>query len=269
MVIILAAGKGTRFGLPEGVSKCSVKLNNEYHESTVARLIRQFYRINDEKRFTLVVGYGHDTVINSVKDNRKYYEDAQIDIIINNNYDKYACGYSLYLSCDSVGRLSLFSCQQIYIAEGDSVYSDECIRLICDTPRSCCLVRDPSFINTSSVVVTTDKETGRVINFLYDPNHQINYNNYKTMIDCTGTQSVHESMQLWKIVKNTYGFYKCLMKLIGHENFATLTDLYPLMQYISSVSDIFIVPVSHQNGNTYQSWVNLNSSKLLEIASKL
>ena len=70
LVIILAAGKGSRMGLPEGQSKCGVIVPG-LNRSSVDRLIDQFY-LRGERQFVVVLGYGAESVVESISDHKNH-----------------------------------------------------------------------------------------------------------------------------------------------------------------------------------------------------
>jgi choline kinase len=189
MVVILAAGKGSRMHLKKDISKCSIVINETTQDTTITRLIKQFVRCG-ERRFTVIVGYGAESVINSI--NCHNFEVSGlyhvfINYVYNPYYKKYGCEYSLSL----IENLD-DSLDDLIIVEGDLVVSDYNIKGIFCQDQTCVLCCSPEWISKKSVVIV--KRKGVVSQFLYDPSHETDFNSL------SNKEKLYESMQIWKFV---------------------------------------------------------------------
>lgn len=190
MVVILAAGIGSRFGDSE-ISKCAVPLPLSYcgKETPITRLVRQFSE-EGERRFTVIVGHCCSSVIKALS----VFEDKKLDIrfIYNPYYKSRGCSYSVQKSFNVIKEVTK-SGEPLYIVEGDSVYGDSVIKSIIEFNGTGVVSRSGSFITSRSVVIKLDKNSDQVRNFSYDSKHQVNYEN----LDKT---NIRESMQIWKFL---------------------------------------------------------------------
>lgn len=186
MVVILAAGKGSRMKLKDNVSKCSVKIDDM--ETSVSRLIKQFYKYG-QKKYVVIVGYGKEFVINGVMDSLKSFSTSvSCEFIDNSNYNKFGCEYSL--SCLTKSKLLTME-DDLIIVEGDLVTSDDNIKSICENSGTCILARPSYYLSKRSVAISRSNRNSTVVSrFIYDPSHKIDFSKYPNHLD---------SMQVWKI----------------------------------------------------------------------
>lgn len=199
MVVILAAGQGSRMKLKKGVSKCSVKINNT--DTSISRLVKQFYKYGQSK-FAVIVGYGKESVINGVMDSLKSFTTSvSCEFIDNPNYNKFGCEYSL--SCLTKSKLLTME-DDLIIVEGDLVTTDRNIEKICTCSGTHILARSSQFLSKKSVAIsyTNNDSCLEVLRFIYDPHHRIDFSQYTTYLD---------SMQIWRIKsKDLSIFYHAL-----------------------------------------------------------
>lgn len=235
MVIILAAGRGSRMGLPDGISKCSIEINGE---TPVNRLIRQF-REQGEEKFKVVIGYGADSVIQSLK------EDCEL--VYNRFHSILGCAYSL--SCVDIEKEGT-----VYIVEGDSIFSDENIHCICRSMSTSVLARSPEYITERSVSINNHARPDTTFN--YDKTH-------KYAFKCDD----YESMQLWKIkgvdvtkLSTVLKIYHNSCSKIG-EGYSDASGVFPLNLMCS-----YFCPVVSPDP---EGWINLNTEDDIKKAKEM
>lgn len=257
MVIILAAGRGSRSGLSD-ISKCSVPLV-ENGMCSVSRLICQMSVY--ETKFLVVVGYQSESVINKVSDDLERYLNKTVDVtyVYNDRWGTIGSGFSL-----AICYPYLSSCppdESVYIFEGDSVYSDDNIKALCSSPGGV-LVRDPNYLSVKSVCVLSLED--HVVEFVYDTAHQLDF---KGLSRCVGTCTLYESMQCWKLVSGLLtprlAIYTNKKLIAGHANPLLITNLAPINDYALMYKIPLIFSPSPD------SWVNLNTEEDRETAKLL
>ena len=188
MVVILAAGKGSRF--KGTTSKLITKIDKEH--TTVTRLISQFYSLG-EKEFNIIVGYDSDNVIKSIERYLNNHEDINLSVIVNYIYNSKfniaGCEYS-FSCCYSC----LHSPEPLYVIEGDLVTSTQNLKRITQTEHTCVLVRPPFYLGKRSVCALTYKNQ-YVSELIYDRSHKSDFSQLielsNNLVDC---------MQIWKFV---------------------------------------------------------------------
>lgn len=251
MVVIQAAGKGNRMGLPEGISKCSITIDPISGASSVVLLIEQMRRVCGEKEFIIVLGYGADSVVKSIKESLSY-KDINIKYMYNPRYEDgcyftVECAYPSLLSGES----------PVYFIEGDSIYTDSVVREIHKDQRSCSAVRCYDYLTTRSVAVLQSSTFSPVSLYVYDPTHEIEMSQFHKL-----GVNVYDSMQLWKItdkvlLKESFEELKDQSDRIPNE----ATNLLIFNQYISHGGKIIPRLVSDPDG-----WINLNTKEDVERA---
>lgn len=251
LVIILAAGKGSRMGLPEGQSKCGVIVPG-LNRSSVDRLIDQFY-LRGERQFVVVLGYGAESVVESISNHAD-----DINFVYNPFYESKGCGYSLSL----VGPYLRPSNDNIvYILEGDSIYSDRNIDTICSGVLSGSLVRSSNYLSKRSVGVICneanlhDENYQKIISYVYDQSHQSDFESVKNLFK--DGYSLYESMQLWKITGQDIKYFLDTLSQFK----LTSSNLYPYRDMIRC--NRMLLPI-HSDDPTR--WVNLNTKEDLNKA---
>lgn len=182
MVVILAAGRGSRMELKDGVSKCSVTLPDG--RSSVRRLIDQFVNLG-EKEFVVVVGYGAESVVKSVGN----VIGASVCFIYNGNYDTRGCEYSLACSAPILDIN-----KDLIIVEGDLVTTESNLEAIVQYHDNSVLVRPPEYLGDRSVAVICSEGNRIVLKFLYDKSHCFNMKTLERIVP-----EIHDSFQIWKI----------------------------------------------------------------------
>lgn len=272
MVVILAAGKGSRMGLEEGVSKCAVPCVGTPEESTVSRLLRQFKEEGHED-FVIVTGYGAE----SVYKNTKIPKGARVHWVHNPRYADFGCCYSTALGVTvAVGLMRSHKDEEVskdyapynslIIVEGDTVTS---YRNLMDfhhgglSPLSRVsevLCRESSFLSNKSVAVLTD-EGSRVRRFLYDQNHKFDFTQIAHI------DKFYDSCQMWKF---TYEDALLLSKVsqeykmkVEIQNFGPENGVYLFNQILSKIE---VKPLLCSES---KSWFNLNTRDDLNNIKKL
>lgn len=253
MLVIMAAGQGSRMNLGEGINKCSMILPG-INMTSIDRLISQF----DQKINILVVGYGSQSIIDNLKESTL---ESITRIIYNPYYDKYGSGYSLSCALDSISYYIKNDDDPIFFVEGDSVYSDDVVSefkydssRLSSSEEGSVLVRNPSYLSDSSVLVISNN-TDHVLSFVYDPSHTIDFSAYG-MISNTDGINFYDSMQLWSIGRDARSeFIKNIVPTnhlinIGNPN---KTNLYPFIRYNNMSINYFYDDPNKTN------WVNLNT----------
>lgn len=194
MLVIMAAGKGTRMGLPEGVNKCSLPLSENKFDTSVNRLIKQFNQTVN----VVVVGYGAESVTDSI--DLGYLSSSsltKIHIVHNPLATNFGSGYTLYCAKEYIKNYCIEGDDPVcYFAEGDSVYSDEVVNKFMCSRDSSVLVRSPCYLSNRSVAVLD--RFCQVQSMIYDTSHKFNFQEL-SKIQCKDGIEVSESMQLWKI----------------------------------------------------------------------
>lgn len=257
VVIIMAAGRGSRMGLKEGMSKCSICLDDFTKVGSVSNLINQFLRLGIDKNFTVVVGYASTHLVNSI--NRSKDKGVNVTYVYNNFWEDYGSGYSL-----STAWSTIQDDEPLYIVEGDSVFSDHNLNLISSYSVSLCLVRGKDYLSSKSVAVLSHGI--KVMAFLYDSTHMTDFSTFtQTNLD------TYDSMQLWKINRDDVKQFKRILKDInqdylnyGSSGFKDQTNLTPLNRMISHGLSISYIETDDPDG-----WVNLNTKKDIEKAKNL
>lgn len=272
MVVVLAAGIGSRFGDSE-ISKCAVPLPLSYcgKETPITRLVRQFSE-RGQRRFTVIIGHCCSSVIKALS----VFEDKGLDIrfIYNPYYKTKGCSYSVQKSFNVVGECLKLG-EPLYIVEGDSVYGDSIIDSIVKFNDTCVVTRPGSFMTTRSVGVELIKNSDQVRNFFYDSKHQVNYEN----LDKT---NIRESMQIWKFLSLNDLFsslkrYEHLTNNIETKDFVFQTSGvfqindaldYGLSMRILDASRGLSVSAVGKRSACCQ-WVNINTKEDLESLKEL
>lgn len=253
MVVILAAGQGSRMGLEEGVSKCSVKLPDG--RSSVRRLIDQFKSLGETK-FVVVIGYGSDSVVKSVG------TDHQVDVsyVYNGNYSDRGCNYSL-----ACAEGSIDSRENVIVVEGDLVTSDDNLQTIVDSTESAVLVRPPCFLSEKSVAVICDDDCTQVLKFVYDKSHHFKMQDLPEIFS-----QVFDSSQVWKISRDNVLSFKNLLAYYKDAcDFENCDEVFRMESGILSLNNLAL---STKMRPLYvpspDNWVNLNKSSDIELLAK-
>lgn len=244
MVVILAAGKGSRMNLPAGVSKCSVKLPDG--RSSVQRLIDQFKELGEDW-FVLVVGYGATSVSRSLDD----LTGAVTTCIYNTKYEWRGCEYSL------ASAAYAFSCEEdVIIVEGDLVTTTENLRAIVESRETSVLVRPASLLSKKSVAVACDDTGSRVVKFLYDQDHQFDMRSLEKVVP-----RIYDSFQVWKISKEDVPDFK--KGLLDYKKQADSKDSDYRLKMASGLLTINSHIINHsmtvRQVPKPLAWINLNS----------
>lgn len=265
MVVILAAGIGSRFGTSE-ISKCAVPLplSSYGKETPITRLVRQFSE-RGQRRFTVIVGYNCSSVIKALS----VFEDKGLDIrfIYNSYYKTKGCSYSVQKSLNVVGECLNLK-EPLYIVEGDSVYGDPVVDSIVKFNDTCVAARSGSFITTRSVGIELIKNSDQVRNFFYDSKHQINYEN----LDKT---NVRESMQIWKFLSlndlfSSFKRYEHLTNNIETKEFVSQTSgVFQINDALDYGLSMRVMDVSQRKAPLDYQWVNINTKEDLESLEEL
>ena len=144
-VILLAAGVGSRLRpLTNKIPKCLVPIN----ESTILhRIINQFKKIDKQINFYVVLGYKHELVIDSFK-------NENINFILNENYTTTNNMFSLGLALNQINNS-----YDTVIANADCVYDFSIIKMAYEEKNSG-IFYDKNFFNEESMKIEISK--GRV-----------------------------------------------------------------------------------------------------------
>lgn len=254
LVVILAAGKGSRMGLPEGQSKCGVIVPG-LERSSVDRLVDQFFK-KGERQFIVVLGYGSDSVVKSISDHKNH-----IKFVYNQFYETHGCGYSLSLVAPYLNSVTNGA---VYILEGDSIYSDDNISTIYNYELSGSLVRSSNYLSRRSVGVICDEinpecdDYQKIISYVYDQSHEADFKNIKSLF--SDGYSLYESMQLWKIFGDNIKYFSESLYPIK----STSSNLYSYRNMIRH--NRILLPI-HSTDPTR--WINLNTkedlNKVVEV----
>ena len=188
MVVILAAGKGSRF--KGTTSKLITKIDKEH--TTITRLISQFSSLG-EKEFNIIVGHDSENLIKSVERFLNNHEDINLNVIVNyvynNKYNIAGCEYSF-----SCCYPCLQSNEPLYVVEGDIVTSTRNIKRVTQMEHTSLLVRPPFYLDKRSVCVLTYKNQ-YVSELIYDRSHKADLNQLLEL-----SNNLADSMQIWKFV---------------------------------------------------------------------
>lgn len=262
MVVILAAGRGSRSELPLGVSKCAVPLTGELSFCSVSRLISQVIRFSSERCFVVVVGYAGSSVQDKVEQDLKETKDISIKFVCNPYWEERGSGKSL----SSVKETLLQESPDIvYLFEGDSVYSDKNISQMFSNEYSSpyrVLVRPmvSSISNDNtfrSVGLIEHKNTA--ISFIYSTFHSLQMENISRCSNLT----VSESMQCWSLpgdaLLESIDYVESLYKK------GCLKDDTNLGQINYILRGICVLPIVAKDP---EGWINLNTSNDRYIAKK-
>lgn len=261
MVVIMAAGRGSRMGLPEGVSKCSATIGwyGKQELCSVTRLILQVCNYSNERDFVVVVGYGSESLISKIEDFD--FGDYQVNIKFcsNNKWMTDGSGRSLQKGLCSVLPSTKFKeDENLYLFEGDAVYCDSNIQALLESQLTCVLVRSEEYLTTSSVAVLMHPLVHRILSFLYDKTHQTQMGMLRNL-----DMKVFDSMQAWK--------------LKGHSDIMTL---YYVLVDCTDVSSTNLdglnlafalgdLKMTYCLSKDPEGWVNLNTSEDLIRAQRL
>lgn len=197
MVVIMAAGRGSRMGLPEGVSKCSVTIGwcEKQELCSVTRLILQACNFSSERDFTVVVGYGSESLIQKIEDFDFGDYKVNIKFCINKEWSISGSGRSLQKGlCAAFSDTEIKEDESLYLLEGDAVYHNSSIQLLFQSQSTCVSVRSEDYLTESSVAVLTHPLVHQVLLFLYDKTHQTQMGVLKNL-----GMKVFDSMQAWKL----------------------------------------------------------------------
>lgn len=256
MLVIMAAGKGTRMGLPEGINKCSLPLSENKFDTSINRLIKQFKQTVN----VIVVGYGAESVVNSIDSGYLFSNPlTKIHIVHNPLSETCGSGYTLYCAKEYIESYCIKGDDPVcYFAEGDSVYSNEVIDEFMNSEDSSVLVRSPRYLSNRSVAVLDRGR--RVQSMIYDTSHEFNFQEL-SKIQCKDGIEVSESMQLWKIcgtrVKKSF-----VDKLVEDPH---STNLSPFLEIASE--GLF---KTHYLGDEFsEGWANLNTKEDYEKTKQL
>lgn len=256
MVIIMAAGRGSRMGLKEGTSKCSIHLDDFTKVCSVSNLINKFLRLGIDENFTVVVGYSSTHLVDSI--NRSKDKSANVTYIYNNFWEDYGSGYSL-----STAWSTIQEDEPLYVVEGDSVFSRDNLSLISSCQNSSCLVRSKSYLSNRSVAVLTNSD--RVSAFVYDSTHSVDFSELSET-----NLEVYDSMQLWKVSPSDTKLFKTILERIdrnynegGSSGFKDQTNLVPFNRMIN------LTPMNFVETNDPEGWVNLNTKEDIKKAKYL
>lgn len=263
MVVILAAGRGSRSEIPEGTSKCAVPLDGNEGYCSVSRLISQMYDLSEERNFAVIVGYGSTGLQEKVlKDIKNIQDSVTVTFISNPYWKERGTGYSLSLCSELIPDKSG---ESLYIFEGDSVYSTDCLETLFNSKySSSVLVRDPIWFSQSSVVVIANDKREFVSCFIYDSSHRTHWNDIYSATNI----AAYESMQCWKV--NSCGMKKILSSYRksyqeGSEP-RDQTNLGPLNTYLAEYR-MRATQYNPRFGHDY--WVNLNTPSDFKRAQDL
>lgn len=255
MVVILAAGQGSRMNLKEGISKCSALLVDG--NSTVGRLVNQFKSLGETK-FIIVVGYGAESVVKMVEVNGESVPGVDITWIYNGKYKTRGCEYSLSCAASSIDENE----DHLIIVEGDLVTTTSNLSSIVDTNCTSVLVRDSDHLCKKSVAVVCDDEDTVVVKFLYDKSHQFDMSSLVQIIP-----TVYDSFQVWRINKEDLEEFK--YKLSQYKQYAddeTSGQDFRMASGLLTINSLIldrtmrILPAPEPD-----SWINLNSEEDLNL----
>lgn len=256
MVIIMAAGRGSRMGLEEGRSKCSIDLNGSYLCS-VSNTINQFVRLGIDKNFVVVTGYSNIHLVSTINFSKD--KTANVTYIYNNFWENRGSCYSLVTAWSTIQEN-----EPLYIVEGDSVFSDDNLNLISSCEESSCLVRSGGYLSSRSVAVVTNFD--KVSVFMYDSTHSTDFSKFNEI-----NLKTYDSMQLWKISSSDTKLFKRILKEVsqnyidyGSSGFKDQTNLVPLNRIISLGVTMNFVETEDPDG-----WVNLNTKEDIQKAKDL
>lgn len=257
MVVILAAGKGSRMNLKGNVSKCSVTLPDGSGDSSVARLVRQFKSLGETK-FVIVVGYGAESVVKSVEVNGESIPEVDITWIYNGKYETRGCEYSLACAASSIEEED----DHLIIVEGDLVTTRNNLATIVETPSTSVLVRDKNLLCKKSVAVLCDDEGVRAIKFLYDKSHELDMSLLRHLTD-----NVYDSFQVWRINKDDLMEFKS--RLSSYKRYAddisSGKDFKMASGLLTINSLILDRPMNALHVPDPNSWINLNSESDIDL----
>lgn len=261
MVVILAAGRGSRSELPLGVSKCAVPLTGGSSFCSVSRLISQVTRLSLERYFVVVVGYANTSVQDKVEYDLKE-TGVSIKFVYNPYWEERGSGRSL----SSVRETLLEKSPGIvYLFEGDSVYSDKNISQMFSNKYSSpyrVLVRPmvSSISNDNtfhSVGLIEHKNTA--ISFIYSTAHNLQMEKISRYSNLT----VSESMQCWSLpgdaLLESIDYVESLYKE------GCLKDDTNLGQINYILRGICVQPIVTEDP---EGWINLNTSYDRHTAKK-
>lgn len=265
MVVILAAGRSSRMNLNPGESKCALPLM--YSErcqvvSTVSRLILQMARLSPEREFVVVTGNGQEEVKRSVEwltlplADFKLLGDLKVSFVFNEEWDRSGSGMSLATGLLST-KASSRGVKDVYIFEGDSVYSDDNIKKILEEESTCCLVRRDEYLSDRSVAVLSHEDGKNVLAFVYDASHTLSVRSLRST-----NVKIYDSMQIWKI----HGYEDILdtelaCDQVSHES--TNVDPY---NWIFSRADYAMKCIKSEDP---EGWININTEQDFQDAQKL
>lgn len=219
MVIIMAAGRGSRMKNKDS-SKCSMILNSETKECSVSRLINQMVGLG-QRKFVVVLGYCAEGLAKVIEESSN--AKAEITYVYNAYWSTLGSGKSL-----SVCSTLIDPNEDLYLFEGDTVISKSNLKGLVDYQRNCVLVRSQDFLSTKSVAVLSQY---LVSAFIYDTNHRTDFTNLYSL-----NFSVHDSMQVWKIYKNSTSQFKGILQEFEKTSRRSMTpwetNLDPINRFI-------------------------------------
>lgn len=257
MVVILAAGKSSRMkNLPKGESKCSVLLPDG--RSTVRRLIDQF-KVLGEYNFTVIVGYGAESVVREVGTGE--CKGEIVNFIYNGKYDTRGCEYSLSLCAPAINPDN----EDLIVVEGDLVTTTENLKRIFDHKGTSVLTRPREFLGRKSVAVLCNDESTRVIRFIYD---QLHVFDMKTLSEIRPCLRVYDSFQVWKFSsgEDLRDFKFLLEKYRADSDYGCKDQEYQFASGLLSINEFIgsrrIEPLSTAFP---EDWINLNSEEDLKL----
>lgn len=250
MVVILAAGKGSRMGLKEGVSKCAVPLPGSDQLTSVSRLINQFY-LYGHREFVVVIGYGG----NAVAITTEVPTGANVHFVYNPCYLGNGCGYSVACGA-SLAPSYIKDTYNMIIVEGDTVTSNDNIKYLCTDQkgRSTVLCRSSEYLSDRSVAVLADQRTQRVLRFIYDQKHKFDFKNISN-VDC-----FYDSCQMWK-----FSYADALLISEKFNEYKLIADQNPFGAQDSGVfvinQNLFEIDMKARECAKPEEWINLNTKE--------
>lgn len=255
MVVVLAAGKGSRFsGLPEGTSKCSTRIFPQSPMTTISYLIDTVRSLkgHEEETFCIILGYGAQSVVDTLK---QYDPGLKgIYFVYNPHYETRGCNYSL-----SCAYPYIKDQRSLLIVEGDSVYSKKNISemLSHSFTGTCVLSRSSDYLTCKSVGVVCNPGMNlndlSAFQFIYDQSHQDDLTHLLPYF------IVKESMQMWKVCGDDAQALKSVLSEYynGSEDNYSFQEsgVFSLNEMISRTSTrMKVINSPDPNG-----WININT----------
>lgn len=260
MVVILAAGKGSRMGLKEGVSKCAVPLPGLSQRTSVSRLIDQFY-LYGHREFIVVTGYGcKDVAIRT-----EVPTGANVHFVYNPCYLGNGCGYSVACGVSLASTNLIKDTYNMIIVEGDTVTSDDNVEYFCADKKGGnteVLCRSSFYFSEKSVAVLADQRTQRVLKFLYDQSHQFDFKSIST-VDC-----FYDSCQMWK-----FSYTDAQLISEKFNEYKIKADQNPFGDGSSGVfvinQNLFEIDMKARECAKPEEWINLNTQEDFDKLSNM